>query len=94
MVDNKGVRTVKGKHVEAKSKNTDGRLDALQNDLALADNKLEQLGGQFDQSPRAEGKGFVPGAICTKAMAQADMYNYDSQLDTFKKRYKEEYPDI
>jgi hypothetical protein len=47
MVDSKGNRTVKGKHVEAKSKNTDGRLDALQNDLALADNKLEQLGGSY-----------------------------------------------
>lgn len=78
MVDSKGNRTVKGKHVEAKSKNTDGRLDALQNDLALADNKLEQLGGAYQQNPRPEGKGFVPGAICTKAMEQADMYNFDS----------------
>jgi len=55
-------------------------------------NTLNDLGGEDDRNPKAEGKGAVPNALCLKETDKKDMYEYTTNYNSFEKKHTQDYP--
>ena len=82
----------KGKHVNSTSKMNDGRIELLQNRVEGERNTLNDLGGDDDRHPKAEGKGAVPNALCLKETNKKDMYEFKTNYNSFKNKNTKDFP--
>jgi hypothetical protein len=63
----------------------DRKIEQLQNITEGVNNMLDDLGEEVrrNESPKVEGKGSVPNALCLKETNKKDMYAFTTNFNAF-----------